>query len=121
MSTPFTLVVLALVSTTLAACAVAPGGPSPRTPVMPPIGAIFTQVKAPLSTNFDSTTLGSRRGTADSFFIREPFLGTSYAFGDASVETAAANANITTVRHVDYKMTTVLGLFGQFTVIVFGD
>ena len=101
----------------LAAC----GCAAIRAPVVPPQGIVFTHYRAPLTTDFDRTTPGPKEGRASTVFVFEPFLGTSYAWDDASVETAAANGGISTVRCADYEWLQVLGCFGQLTVIAYGD
>ena len=42
------------------------------------------------------------------------------ATGDASIETAAKNGGIKTIKFVDYEVNNILG-FGQYTTIVYGD
>ncbi len=43
------------------------------------------------------------------------------ATGDASVKAAMENGGIKKIHHVDYKSTNILGLFGKFTTVVYGD
>lgn len=95
----------------------------PRVPVIPPSGFIFTDVKAPLQTSFDATSFGSRVGRAHTFYVRIPIpnYDISFAFEDASIAKAARKGDITQVKHVDYEMFQVLGLFGKYTTVVYGD
>lgn len=44
-----------------------------------------------------------------------------FSTGDASIEAAMKNGNITKVHHVDYKTTTVLFLYTRQTTIVYGE
>lgn len=44
-----------------------------------------------------------------------------FAFGDASVESATNRAGITQIHHVDYDLMSFLGLFGHYTITVYGD
>lgn len=44
-----------------------------------------------------------------------------FSSGDASIEAAMKNGNITKVHHVDYKTTTVLFLYTKQTTIVYGE
>lgn len=44
-----------------------------------------------------------------------------FSTGDASIEAAMKNGNITKVHHVDYKTTTVLFLYTKQTTIVYGE
>ena len=43
------------------------------------------------------------------------------ATGDASIETAAKNGGIKTIKFVDYEVNNILGIYGQYTTIVYGD
>jgi TRL-like protein family len=96
-------------------------------PVIPPLGLLYTNLRAPLS--LDSTSFGAKRGTAVSHQIGLPplpFPGTVlgldlFAWGDASPARAAANGGITTVRHTDYELTVVLWIYRRFTLQVYGD
>ena len=92
-----------------------------RAPVVPPIGLLFTSYRAPLVTDFDETPLGTKHGEAVVMFVAEPFLGTSVAWGEADIETAAEEGGITTVHYADYDALIVLGFFRRFTVRVYGE
>ena len=83
-------------------------------PTQPMPGFIYSEVKAPLSAN--NGDFGSKKGSA----MMKSILG-MVAIGDASVRTAAANGNITVVKHVDFESMSVLGVYGTFTVTVYGD
>ena len=43
------------------------------------------------------------------------------AMGDSSITTAAANAGITKIHHVDSEVLNVLGIFATQTTIVYGE
>jgi hypothetical protein len=43
------------------------------------------------------------------------------ATGDASIDSAAKSAGIKTIHHVDYQSKSILGLYAEFTVIVYGE
>ncbi len=87
-----------------------------QAPVIPPQGAIFSSTSAPIQTQFRDTDLGSKRGEATSIAI----LGL-IGIGDASVYEAAQNGNIQTVKHVDYEIMNVLGIYVEFKTVVYGD
>ncbi len=89
--------------------------------VQPPIGLIFTNYKAPLSTNLQATPAEGKVGTSGAFYFREPFLGTSYAWGDASIQAAAKNGNLTQIDYADYEFLQILGFFSKVTVRVHGN
>ena len=111
------LLMLLLVATMLTGCL--------HAPVRPPSGLLFTQHKAPLTTDFDNTRIGSKTGRSSSLFFMEPFLGTSYAWGRAGIQSAVEEArksgNIETVSYADYEYLSVLGIVKIFTVEAHGD
>ncbi|WP_104695629.1 TRL-like family protein [Helicobacter salomonis] len=78
-----------------------------------PVGNLFTGVKLPVSGNGES---GSKTGEASCGSI----LGL-FAFGDCSVEKAAKEGGIKTIKSVDRKVFNVIGLYGHYTTIVKGD
>ena len=43
------------------------------------------------------------------------------ALGDASIQTAARDAGITRIHHVDYQAKSYVGVYTIYTVIVYGD
>ena len=43
------------------------------------------------------------------------------ATGDATIKTAASNGNITTIKFVDYEVENILGIYGKYTTVVYGD
>jgi len=92
-----------------------------KSPVQPPGGLIYTHYKAPLTTNLHSTSRGSKIGVSQASFLREPFFGTSYAWGDASIQAAAIDGELTQIDYADYEFLQVLGLFSKLTVRVHGD
>ena len=101
-----------------------------RTSVIPPGGILYTSYKAPITTDFDGTReLARKRGEA---VVRQialpplPFPGLAtgldlFSWGDASVKQAAANGGIKDVEHIDYDLKTVLMVYRQFTVEVYGE
>ncbi len=84
-------------------------------PVMPPIGAIYSGIEAPLSTEFSGQSANLRSGEASSSSI----LGL-IATGDCSIEAAAAEGGLSTVEYCDYKYTNVFGVYQKFTVVAYG-
>jgi len=93
----------------MAGCAMAP--------VVPPTGAAFSNVKAPISTEYnEQTPVPSKEGETSSACI----LGL-VAWGDASVSSAAQNGNLSQVNYVDYTYLNVLGVYQRFTVTAHGE
>ncbi len=86
-----------------------------RAPVMPPIGAIYSGIEAPLSTEFSGQSTGLKSGEASSSSI----LGL-IATGDCSIEAAAEDGGLSTVEYCDYKYTNVFGIYQSFTVVAYG-
>jgi hypothetical protein len=80
----------------------------------PVLGAIYTDVKAPLVAT--ANTVATKVGTAEATSI----LGL-VATGDASINAAAQKAGIKKISHVDYHSTSILGIFAKFTVYVYGE
>jgi predicted small lipoprotein YifL len=85
-------------------------------PVVPPLAAVYTSVSAPLDTDLQETKLGPKKGEASCMSI----LGL-VAVGDASIREAAKNGGITTIQAADYKFVNVLGVYQEFTTIVYGE
>jgi len=85
-------------------------------PVVPPMGGIYSDVKAPIDIDVDKTSFGSKRG--ESSVVAILLLVST---GDGSIQAAAKNGGITTVNHVDYEFTSVLGVYQKYTTIVYGD
>ncbi len=85
-------------------------------PVQPPIGLLYSSYEAVIDIDSEETQLGSKVGRSGASSI----LGL-VATGDASVGAAAKAGGITTIRHVDYEFFTVLGVYGRFTTVVYGD
>lgn len=81
--------------------------------VSPLHGGLYTEVTA---AGFVGTAAGSsKKGEAKATSI----LGV--ALGDASLEAAMKNGGITKVHHVDTKSRNILGVYGEYTVIVYGE
>lgn len=76
-------------------------------------GSIYTDVSGPVLAT--SHSAASKVGTASSTGV----LG--FAWGDSSIKAAASNAGITKIQHVDFKTTSVLGIYAKTTVVVYGE
>ena len=85
-------------------------------PVMPPMGAVYHNTRAPLDVDFEKSEYGPKTGTASTNCI----LGL-IAWGDASAEAAAKAGGITTIEHADYEyMNILLGIYQRYTTIAHG-
>lgn len=80
----------------------------------PVTGFVYQDVKSPVAVTSNSGS--SKVGTAQATTI----LGV-YAAGDASVEAAAKSAGITKIHHVDQHATSILGIYGTYTITVYGE
>ena len=80
----------------------------------PVLGAIYTDVKAPMgvTSNVGASKVGEASATS--------ILGL-IATGDASIQAAMKQGGITKVQHVDYNTTSVLGIYATYTVTVYGE
>lgn len=102
----------------LAAC----GAQRIASPVIPGQGLLYTSYKAPVQVNFNATPRGSKHGEGIVTYLREPlFTQFDVAFGDASVAKAASSAGITTIHYTDYEVLSILGVYVQFKLHVYGD
>jgi hypothetical protein len=87
-----------------------------RAPVVPPTGAVYTNIKAPLDHDFDQTKANLRQGKSRSICVLGLIAG-----GDASIETAARNANLQVIHSADYEYTNILGIYQEYVTIVRGE
>jgi hypothetical protein len=85
----------------------------PNGPLVGAAGGIYTDVSGPVSVT--SNVGASRAGTATSKGV----IG--FAWGDSSIKAASANGGITKVQHVDYHVTSVLGIYTETIVTVYGE
>jgi hypothetical protein len=105
---------LSLSLATLAALAVAGCG-GVRSPVT--WGCLYTDLTGPeFGTVTNNTAAAKTSGTA----IATNILGW-VATGDASHNAACKKGNISKIAYVDYKATTILGLFSTYTTVVYGE
>jgi hypothetical protein len=74
---------------------------------------LYTDVRGPVAvgTATGSSKVGEAKATA--------IVGV--ALGDASIETAMKNGGITKVHHVDTKVRNILGVYAEYTTIVYGE
>jgi hypothetical protein len=85
------------------------------------MGLLYTQIRAPLTTDFEETRVGTKRGISSAFWVWEPFVGVGIGWGAANVEEAVRAGGIREVTHLDYEMTVVLVVFQRFRVIAYGE
>ena len=85
-------------------------------PVVPPIGIIYTELRAPLDVDYQATPVTGKSGSAESMSI----LGL-VATGDASAKAAADNGGIKKIEHADYYYFNVLGVVQRYRTVVYGE
>lgn len=78
------------------------------------VGSVYTDVTEGMTAT--SNSLGNKVGTSTAMGV----LGI-IATGDASIQTAAHSGGIKKISHVDVKKMSVLGIFSNFTTIVYGE
>lgn len=80
----------------------------------PVVGGVYTDVKDGLAVTGNAGS--SKVGTAEV----KGYVGV-VAMGDASIQTAAREAGITRIHHVDYQSKSYVGVYTIYTIIVYGD
>ena len=80
-----------------------------------PIGGLYTELKLPITATGESGK-NLKVGTAECMSV----LGL-VATGDASIATAMRNGGITKVSHVDWEAKNILGIIGNYKVVVYGQ
>ena len=78
-------------------------------------GLLYTDVVSPAHI-VDNARLGTKVGRSSATSV----LGL-VATGDAGVNEAAKQGGITKISHVDVQQKSILGLFGTYEVIVYGE
>lgn len=79
-----------------------------------PVGSLYTNLKLPVAAT--GANGSSKVGTAESV----SYLAL-VATGDSSIQTAAKNAGITVIHHVDWEVENILGIIGKYKVTVYGE
>jgi len=79
-----------------------------------PTGGLYTEITTPTAASERVST--NKQGTSECTSI----LGL-VATGDCSIGTAARNGKITRISHVDYEVKNILGIYGTYKTVVYGD
>lgn len=80
----------------------------------PVLGGAYTDIKDGMAVTGNAGS--TKVGTAEI----KGYVGL-VAMGDASIQTAAREAGITRIHHVDYQTKSYVGVYTIYTVIVYGD
>jgi len=81
-----------------------------------PLGIVYTDLNLPGQAVAQGDISYTKTGTAKATSV----LGL-VASGDASQRAAIRNGQITKVKYVDYAVRNILGVYGEYTVTVYGD
>lgn len=80
-------------------------------------GCAYSNIQRPLSTEFNKTELGTKKGESSGHSVLWLF-----AWGDGGIKAAAENGGIKVIRHADARLFFLLfGLYAKATTIVYGD
>lgn len=80
-------------------------------------GCLFVDIQFPMDKNYHETDLGTKVGAADSQSVL--YL---VAWGDSGSKAAADDGDITTIKHADRQVFSILfGLYTRITTVVYGD
>ncbi len=80
-----------------------------------PVGVLYSELKLPVGVT-SNTGKSGKVGTAECASVLS-----LVATGDCSIDAAKKNGGITKVTHIDWDSKNVLGLFGQYKLIVHGE
>ena len=96
-----------------------------NTVVIPPQGLLFSNIKAPISTDFENTPAGVRTAkvsqSATYYFRDIIFTGMDFSWGDVSVDTIARMGGLNRVFFADYEYLNILGVYAHFKINVYGS
>lgn len=81
-----------------------------------PVGAAFTDVELPIMATSNSASSSTKKGVATC----ESYL-CLFAVGEASIQKAAENGDIKKITHIDWDAKNILGVYGVYTVTVYGE
>lgn len=81
-----------------------------------PVGAIITDVKLPVAAGGNKLPAQLKRGES----VSKSYVGL-VATGDSSIEAALRNSGIKTIHYVDWEAFNILGVYGEYKCVVFGE
>jgi hypothetical protein len=112
----------------VAAAAMLSGCVSIAAPVVPPIGGIYTDIKAPLDINAGKQNdgvlqvEGLKTGESKAQYLYIPFTYglLSFSWGDGSLEQSMKAGGLDSLEYADYRFFQVLGVYAESTFYVHG-
>ena len=107
------------------------GPPVPYdSPVIPPSGLIYSDVKHPLTAEFHATPVGGSQMASDKthyFWIPLPFTGIprqlwpSFGWGENSITGIAEEGGLNEVSYAEADVMSILSVYTQMEVTVYGQ
>jgi len=92
---------------------------APEAPFRPPIGIIYTNVKAPLFMDANKTRLASIEGMAPSTHVAVYWF--RFTLGDSGLRKAMKDGSLEEAAYADYEWMSILGMFGRLEVHAYGS
>lgn len=92
---------------------------APKAPFVPSTGFIYTEIKAPLTTEFDNQKVTKTYGEATTTHVAYYIL--SFAVGDASLQKAIKDGSLKNAAYADYEWFSILGIYGKLKVNAYGE
>lgn len=115
------LILLIILSEGIIGCA---GFVTHQTAVTPPRGFLFEVYKAPLTTDFNHTKVGTndiiKFSSSKTSYLLELHTGATAAWDAASVPEIARKGGIQHVTYADYEVLNILDIYATFTINVYG-
>ena len=91
---------------------------APKAPFVPSRGVIYTNIKAPLTTELDDSKVVRTFGEATTTHVAYYIL--SFAIGDASLQRAIKDGMLKNAAYADYEWFSILGIYGKLTINAYG-
>lgn len=85
-------------------------------PVVPPPGLVVTAYSAPLDYTQERSPVSLKSGRSHTYSV----IGL-VALGDGSIRAAAEDGGLTQIYGADYEYFHILGVYQQYTTIVYGE
>lgn len=89
-------------------------------PFQPPVGYLYTNIKAPLKTDVKNSNISNNEGKSTTMTFQWGIWG--FSEGDATAKSAMNSAIIKKAEYADYEYTNILfGLYQSMTVYAYGE
>ena len=92
---------------------------APKAPFAPSSGLFYTEIKAPLTTDFNKQKITKTYGQASSTHVAYYIL--SFAIGDDSINKAIKDGMLKNAAYADYEWFSILGIYGKLKVNAYGE